>query len=872
MARISAFESSPVENSPVPPPRRRRRWLRIVLATLAVLVLVTVLISVAGVFWLRGAAKAALPQVDGEIHVAGLSGPVTVRRDAHGVPHIEAATQDDLFFAQGYVLAQDRLWQMDMYRRNANGELAEVLGASLVPHDRAQRVLGFRKTAERIYANLDAQDRRWLDDYAKGVNAFIAQHPDDLPAEFRLLMYKPKPWTGADSMGVGTMMFDMLDTHWDVKLAREEIAAKLGNPQLETQLYPVGSWRDHPPTGEVIDLTQPEVNPPAVTDEDEDNTTAEGTQGPFDFAQGRLRDKGTEVEGTRDQGTGTRQQETGSREQGVEDREQAIVDVAGVRGMLGLPDCVGCVSGSNNWVISGKHTASGKPLLANDMHLTLTEPNIWYMADLKAPGYHAAGVALPGVPWIIAGHNEHVAWGFTALMGDVQDLYHERLDGKGNYQAADGSWKPLGVDHETIRVRGGKDVTVDVQSTEHGPLLNPMFAKPLKEPVALKWTIYDSSLTGLPVYAMNTAQNWAEFSAALGHWCWPTQNVVYSDDQGHIAYHAVGSVPMRPGGLQPKPIAAGDRGHEWNGYIPFDSMPNAFDPPSGFLATANSRVTTEKSPYPLTLEWIDPYRAERIYKSLQGRDGLAAKDMIAVQTDIYSEVDQELAHRFAYAIDHASNSDDRLKKAADLMRSWDGRLTTDSAAASLVEQARHELWPLILDPKLGDMAADYRWAEENFAEEEIIMHGSGEWLPHEYKNWDDLLAEAVRRGMAKGNAPGDVSKWTYGSWHVMDIEHPLAGMLPFLRKLAGTGPQPMSGDVTTVKQIGRTLGPSQRFTMDWNNVDGSTENIVLGQSSNPYSANFRDQWSDWYNGTTFALPFSEAAVAANTRHTLRLVP
>jgi penicillin amidase len=638
-----------------------------------------------------------------------------------------------------------------------------------------------------------------------------------------------------------------------VKLAREQIAAKLNSlpngSQLEAQLYPVGSWRDRPPTGAVIDLTQPEVNPPPVTDEDDDNTTA----------------------GNREQGTGNRK--TGNREQGTGNSDaDGSVDIAGLRAMLGLPDCSGCVSGSNNWVISGKHTVSGRPLLANDMHLHIFVPNIWYMAELKALGYHAAGVALPGMPWIIAGHNEHVSWGFTALMGDVQDLYHETLDGKGNYRATDGSWKPLSVDHETIHVRGGRDVTVDVQSTEHGPLLNPMFAKGLAGPVALKWTLYDGSLASLPLYEMNTAQNWAEFSAALGQWCWPTQNVVYADDQGHIAYHAVGRVPMRPGGLQGKPVAAGDAGHEWQGYIPFDGMPSAFDPPSGFLATANSRVTTEKSPYPLSLEWIDPYRAERVYKSLQGRDGLTPKDMLAVQTDIYSEVDQELGHRFAYAIDHASQTDDRLKKAADLMRSWDGKLTTDSAAASIVDQARYALWALILDPKLGDAAKDYRWAEEDFAEEEIVMHGGLDWMPPGYKTWDDVLTEAVRRGMAKGKAPSDVSQWAYGSWHVVDVEHPLAGMLPFIGRVAGMGRQPMSGDTTTVKQVSITLGPSQRFTMDWSNVDGSTENIVLGESGNPYSAHFRDQWKDWYNGTTFALPFSEAAVAANTRHTLRLTP
>jgi penicillin amidase len=301
-------------------------------------------------------------------------------------------------------------------------------------------------------------------------------------------------------------------------------------------------------------------------------------------------------------------------------------------------------------------------------------------------------------------------------------------------------------------------------------------------------------------------------------------------------------------------------------------MPHAFDPPSGFLATANSRVAADNAPIRLTNEWADPYRIERIYKLLEGRDRLTPKDMLAVQTDVYSEVDQEIGHRLAYAIDHTPGAEGRLQKAADLMRSWDGRLTIDSAAASIVTQTRKALWLLILKPKLGKDAEDYQWAESNFAEEEIIMHASPDWLPPDYKNWDALLTEAVRQGMKKGKAPADVAEWTYGSWHVVDIEHPLAGFLPLVGRVAGTGAQPLSGDTTTVKQVGRDFGPSQRFTMDWSNIDGSTENIVLGESGNPYSSYFRDQWNDYYGGNTFALPFTPAAVAAQTRHTLRLMP
>jgi len=905
------------------PPRRKRRWLRILLWTFATLITLLLIAAATGVLWLRSAEKSTLPTLDGDLHLPGLSAPVTVRRDAHGVPHIEAATQADLFFAQGYVTAQDRLWQMDTFRRNANGELAEILGPSLLKHDRAQRVFQFRLTARRVYANLSPTDRTPLDDYARGVNLFITQHADSLPAEFRLLHYQPQPWTGTDSVSIGLMMAQMLDSHWDVKLTRELIANDLHNPKLESQLYPVGSWRDHPPTGAVVDLSQPQPQPASKSksadndDEDDDdrsqasltplktpgapsisrplrngwestNLNPAGAPGPGSPRTG-LRPWGGDPShlGTGESNPGapsiSRPLRNGWESANLNPTPDEIADL---RSTLGLPICSGCTPGSNNWVVSGSHTASGKPLLSNDMHLGLTEPNIWFMADLLAPGFHAAGVTLPGVPMVIAGHNDHIAWGFTALYADVQDLYLEKLDGKGNYQALDGSFKPLTVDHEVIKVRGGKDDVLDVQSTAHGPLIGPLWAKQTR-PMSIKWSIYDQALNSLPIYQINTASNWTEFSAALEKWCWPTQNVVYSDDQGHIGYHAVGRVPIRPTGLQGKPFPHDvlDNRLEWGGpifegksysdqyiYIPFDKMPSAFDPPSGFLATANSRVTTDKSPYELTLEWTEPYRAERIYKSLQGRDKLTPKDMLAVQTDIYSEVDQEIGNRLAYAIDHTPGVDDRLRKAADLLRNWDGRLTTDSAAASIVTKTRYALWPLILTPKLGKDADEYRWSESNFAEEEIIMHASPDWLPSAYKNWDALLTEAVRQGMKDGKAPADVSDWTYGSWHVVDIEHPLAAFLPFIGRIAGTGPQPLSGDTTTVKQVGREFGPSQRFTMDWSNIDGSTEDIVLGESSDPYSPYFRDQWADYYGGTTFALPFTPTAVAAQTTHTLRLLP
>lgn len=794
---------------------KRRPLLRFLAWLMVILVLLIGTGIFGGALWIRHSMTASLPLLDGQDQVPGLTAEVTVRRDQHGVPHLTAQSLDDLFEAQGYITAQDRLWQMDLLRRAAGGDLAEILGPKLVEHDRAQRLLLMKASAEQLFSRMSERDRRFMADYAKGVNQFIQQHEGKLPAEFSALAYHPKPWTPADSILVGLNIVQTLDQHFQDKLGREVVTAHVGT-KLAADLYPTGSWRDHPPTTPTPDLTAPQPMVPDV---------------PLDESQTKLE------------------------------------DLVHLRKLLATTACESCSLGSNQWVVSGAHTTTGKPLLSNDMHLGLSIPNIWYEADLKAPGFHTAGVTLPGLPFVVAGHNEHIAWGFTALYGDTQDLYVETLNDHGEYQAADG-WHPLERWQETIRVRGGRNVTVDIEKTNHGPIITPMLPHEGR-PIALHWTVYDGSTDGIPLFDLDSASNWAEFRAAMQKWWGPTQNIIYADDQGHIGYQAIGNIPNRPQGLMGVPIT--DRQHEWQGYIPFEAMPSTFDPVSGVLATANSRITPDGYPYGLTLGWASPYRTERIYKWLAGKDKLTRQDMLTLQTDVYSEVDHEIAQRLAYAIDHTPNADERLKQAADLMRSWDGSITTDSPAASLVSHSLDALWPLILEPKLGNNWQAYQWPASSFAEEEIIMHASPDWLPTKYRDWNALMADAVRRGMGNG-APHDLRTWQYGSWHVIDLEHPLFGMLPWFKRWTGTGSQPYAGDHSTVKATGKAFGASQRFTMDWNDVDGSTENIVMGESGNPLSPYYRDQWPAWYEGKTFALPFSEGAVQAAATHTLRLVP
>ena len=888
-------------DQPAGKPARASRAALLGLLGLVGLLLLTLVAFIIGRLWLHSITRQSLPQLTGTLVTPGLSAPVTITRDPRGIPTLHARTFDDLLFAQGFVTAQDRLFQMDTLRRHAAGELAEILGSGLLPHDRLQRTLALGPAADRILTELPPDQLHAFERYAAGVNAAIAIQQHHLPLEFHLLAYDPRPWTPRDCVLVSLVLFEDLTNTFPTKLNREALIARLApaatpeqRAELLADLYPVGSWRDHPPSQPTTDLTTPLETFPEIPLDDSQVKLHRPTATPADLL--------------------------------------ALSD-------LTAPACSDCRAGSNNFAVSGAHTASGKPLLANDMHLTLTAPGIWYAANLLSDTgpagstpFHAAGVSLPGVPYLVVGHNDHVAWSFTNLGADVQDLYIEHLNASGattTFQTPDGQWQPVTHRREIIKVRGSRTVTLDVLSTRHGnvetPLLNTVLPSESRS-VALRWSLYDTAGFSLPFAAINAAPSVADLLQAASTFTGPPQNLIAADDAGHIAFHIIGRIPLRGSLLLPSPLspvptdATGPdaAAHEWTSNIPFDQLPATLDPPGGLLATANARTTPDAYPFPITLNWGDPYRNERIWRLLTSRSGLTPQDMLRVQTDVFSDSDHLIAQRLAYAIDRSPHATKRLRAAADLLRAWDGNVTAASPAAAIATAAREALWPMLLTPQVSpagtavtstttsppqaaisteakrsgevsafrsstqlprtlatwiasvpshqppaDPAHLYFWFERNFALEQIIAHTPARWLPSAYPTWDDLLTAAVDRGLVDAHAPSNLAKWSSGKANPVEIELPLFAQIPLLGRLAGlptgSGLHPQSGNGLTIRQSRRTFGPSERFTADLADPNASTLVLPLGQSGNPLSLFFRDQFPAWLGTSTYPLPFTTAA-------------
>jgi penicillin amidase len=710
-----------------------------------------------------------LPQVSGTVK-APVSAEVIVTRDRLGVPHIRAANLDDVLFAQGYVTASERLWQMDSLRRLSGGDLAEIVGPQALMLDREAHRFRTRRLAEEIYTSLKPADRAAFAAYTRGVNFFIRTHHSKYSFEFALLGYDPQPWTGVDTILIGLQMYRTLTNSWEDELRKQSMLA-VGNPAKVEYLWPQRSG------GEVI--------------------------------------PGADL-----------------------------------------------MPGSNGWAVSGAHTASGKPLLSNDMHLEWSLPGIWFMTHLEIPGMNVSGVALPGVPGIIAGHNDRIAWGSTNLGFDVQDLYIEKIDVNTGRYVFRNHVEQARREAELIRIKGKPSEEFVRWVTRHGPI----FVSDEKEQMALKWIAYEPGSFAFPFLEIDHARNWNDFQDALKRYPGPGQNFVYADVDGNIGYQVAGMLPIRRNFNGDVPVDGASGEYEWDGYIPFAQLPAAYNPPGGYIVTANQNPFPPDYPYHVNGKFPPEFRPRQILDMLRATAKLKPEDTLRVQKDVYSSFAHFFAKQLVQAVDRRKASNPNFTEPVAMLRKWDGQMDKDHAEPLIVTLAYQYFRKFVGDSAAPGKGPVYDTLMSIGVLRNLLVTRPPGW----FDNWDLTLERALSDGLDEGRRmQGDaVTKWHYGVYLKVLIPHPVAHNVPVVGKYFDVGPVEMSGSSTSVKQTSLKLGPSMRLNADLSNWDNSMLNIPIGESGHILSSHYRDEWDAYYAGHSFPMQFNKVDV----RDTLKIEP
>ena len=818
--------------------------MRTILRILFWVVAIVVVITGAVAWWF---IYRPLPQIDGTTSLSGLHQEITVDRDRWGVPHIRAASVEDLAEAQGYVMAQDRLWQMDLLRRAARGQLSEILGPMTLPIDKQFRTYGFNRAAERDATLLEPEPRKILEAYARGINEFIGQHEKNLPLEFSLLRYKPQPWRPSDTLVISAYMYRTLTDTWERELNRAKVTERAGAERAK-DLFSADAAMDHFVVGD------PNV--------------------PNDGSQRSAADSGDEDDDDDLQPDTVLKAGLGGSNSSA--TAEAVPDLSttlsqSVQQFFGeLPNEIRQGLGSNNWVVSGAHSATGKPLLANDTHLDLWIPPIWYEIHLTAPGWNVKGFALPGAPMVVIGHNDRIAWGFTNSGADVQDLYVETFNpALPDEYRVKGAWTKAQIFDETIRVKGEPDEHFKVTVTRHGPVV----LREGDKAYALRWTATEPGGLANSYTWLGKARNWKEFRETLKRVWGPGQNAIYADVDGNIGYIMAARVPIRKKRHGEVPVPGDTDDYEWTGYIPFDQLPQALNPETGLIVTANARVVGPNyRPY-LTDRWEEPYRTARIYDLLHDRHDLRPEDMLKVQTDTYSYPHVFLADQLSAAAKTVKPKDPRAQTLIEGLKDWNGIADANSPEVSFLHLTRQAAIDLLLRPFLGQDTNLYQWRSTTFLQK-ILTDRPAKWLPAAYKNYDELLAAAADAAvtrLAEQSKSQRMEDWAWKNFNSLYMLHAI-GREGLLKSFLSITDKPQSGTVYSVRAATRTHGPAMRFVANPANWDESILLIPAGQSGQPGSSHYSDQFSYWYEGKPIFAPFSDAAEANARKHTLTLKP
>ena len=857
-----------------------------------------VVIAVVGVVALLGSiTRRGLPQTSGSIHVPGLHAGVAVGRDEHGILQIVADDPHDLFVAQGYAHAQERMWQMEVWRHISSGRLSELFGSVSLEQDRFIRTIGWRAAAQVDLDAMPQDARHALTWYADGVNAWIA----DQHGSFSLASvitglrtgaggfdgYTPEPWTALDSAAWGKVQSYNLGGNMDTEIFRLLADAQLGDPALTDSLFPP------------YDVKAPVITPSGL----------EGSGGAG--AGGTTTAAGAPAAGTST--ASARQPITPGAAAGwaaVAATGSSILALAGLDGASGLVGDHGI--GSNNWVVAGSKSASGGALLANDPHLGFTEPSVWIMNGLHCREvnascpYDVAGVSFPGVPGVILGHNVRIAWGATNVGPDVQDLFRETVDpADPTHYMYKGVSTPFETRTETIAVAGGDPETIVVRSTVHGPILNDVDTR-LKDqdPLALRWTATaepDGAFAA--IFHLNTAANFDDFRTALRAYGSPSQNFVYADVDGHIGYQLPGLIPVRAGERTGDRIRDGASGtQDWTGYIPFDDLPWQYDPPSGFIVSANNAAVDAAYPYFVSDDWDPGYRAQRITDLLTAKAGrLTTADLSQIQMDTHPLRADVVIPLLAEAAPTTADGQLVLER----IRSWDRNCEVDSMGCVAYAAAEFTLMRAIFDDQLGPVAKDYVGTTDSWrAMINVLSDPKSPWWNNATtaakEQPRDIISAALDRTGAELRATvGQPSRWTWGRIHTVNFKEQTLGVSGIgpLEWYFNSGARAVGGFAGAVlnnyyrmwkaypdpsdpayKPAGfDTLfhvsnGPSYRLTIDMSDVDAARIINTTGQSGNPFDRHYGDLIDLWATGQTVPLPFGASAVGASIVATLTLTP
>jgi penicillin amidase len=792
--------------------------LKIVLYSLLGLVII---VLVAAILIVSGIKKGALPDYSGEVFLTGLSDEVTVYRDERGMPHIYATNEHDLYFTVGYVMAQERLWQMDLIRRATTGRLSEIFGRDYVQTDLFLRSLDMTNKSRKVLDIADPEILKCLQDYADGVNKYIDDAGRKLPPEFRILRYKPDKWRLEDMVNIiGYMGWDLASENLNSDLFNYELVKKFG-VEKANQLIP--DWK-------------------AVTS--------------FVFPDFTL-----------DENT----------------LKKALETISSLEKL----EAVGITtfSGSNNWAVSGRKSETGKPLLSNDMHLDFGSPGIWIQMHQVIPGkLNVTGVVVPGQPFVIAGHNEKIAWGLTNQMVDDIDLFAEKINpADTNQYLFNGEWKNMLIRDEVIKIKGGDESIQKLKFTHRGPVISG-FEGVDDTVLTMRWAGYDMSDEMRSVYLLNRATNWEDFRSAISTFRSISQNFVYADVDGNIGLNTGGGIALRKGNGTIIRDGESDE-YDWKGYVPFEQLPSSFNPDTGSVSSANNKTVNDDYPYFISASFALPYRINRIRQMLSEKYLFRIEDFKSMINDQHSDYAALLTPFILRITEKNIEFSPEEEYAYNSLKNWDYDMDKDKVAPTVFEFFRLSFPENLLSDELGDLYRNINVSFRDYYIYRILAMGPDEWVDDintpEKETLDDVILNSFRDCLVQliSVCSPDTTKWKWGDIHKLTLEHPL-GTVKFLDRIFKFNSKEyrVGGSDHTVSPYSYGAGfkvnhgASERHIFNTANWDESLTVIPTGISGIPSSEFYLSQTDAYINGKFYKDAFTEPAVKASAIYTLILKP